>query len=464
MLPYSTSGLKGMINMNYDEAMAYIKNTAKFGSKLGLERTEKMLELLGNPHKKLKCIHIAGTNGKGSTTAMITRILVEAGYKVGSYTSPFIEEFEERMQINNSNIPKDDLSDIITTVSKAVDTVVALGYNNPTEFEIITCAGFLYFYKNNVDFAVIEVGIGGRLDSTNVITPILSVITSISLDHTQILGDTLDKIAYEKAGIIKEGIPVIMFPQQKQSEEVIEKICIERNCKLVKVLRSSSSYLGKENLHQFAVTPMGGLRYSNNNIHTQKIKVQTLYKDYIIELALLGKHQLLNCSVVLHVVEELIQQGFKINKESILMGLRNVKWPARLEIMNTNPLVVIDGAHNVDGIKNLAESIDMYFNYNKIILILGILADKQVEDMIKNIVPKASRVITVTPHSERAELSEELKIQVEKYTENCEAIEDYEEAYKKALSYCTEDDLLLVAGSLYMAGDMRKIIRNKQNT
>ena len=166
--------------MNYAQAMAYIKNTAKFGSKLGLERTEKILELLGDPHKKLKCIHIAGTNGKGSTTAMVTRILVEAGYKVGSYTSPFIEEFEERMQINNKNIPKTDLSDIVTTVSRAVDTVVALGYSNPTEFEIITCVGFLYFYKNNVDFAVIEVGIGGRLDSTNVILPILSVITSIS--------------------------------------------------------------------------------------------------------------------------------------------------------------------------------------------------------------------------------------------------------------------------------------------
>ena len=154
----SPPSLKGMINMNYDEAIAYIKNTAKFGSKLGLERTEKILELLGNPHKKLKCIHIAGTNGKGSTTAMVTKILVEAGYKVGSYISPFIEEFEERMQINNKNISKGDLSDIVTEVSKAVEKVVELGYSNPTEFEIITCAGFLYFYKNNVDFAVVEVG------------------------------------------------------------------------------------------------------------------------------------------------------------------------------------------------------------------------------------------------------------------------------------------------------------------
>jgi dihydrofolate synthase/folylpolyglutamate synthase len=446
--------------MNYDEAIAYIKNTAKFGSKLGLERTEKILEFLGNPHKKLKCIHIAGTNGKGSTTAMVTKILVEAGYKVGTYISPFIEEFEERMQINNKNIPKGDLSDIVTEVSKAVEKVVELGYSNPTEFEIITCAGFLYFYKSNVDFAIVEVGIGGRLDSTNVITPIMSIITSISLDHTQILGDTIDKIAYEKAGIIKDGIPVIMFPQQKESEKVIERTCIERNCKLVKVPQNSSVYLGKENLQKVAVDSIEGTVYENSNIMTQKVKVQTLNNNYIIDLALLGKHQLLNCSVAVHAIEELMGLGLEINENNILMGLRNVKWPARMEVMNKKPLVVIDGAHNIDGIEKLTESIDMYFNYNKIILILGILADKQVEEMIKTIVPKVDRVITVTPHSDRAELSKELKVQVEKYTNNCESIEDYEEAYKKALSYCGEDDLLLVSGSLYMVGDMRRIIRD----
>jgi dihydrofolate synthase/folylpolyglutamate synthase len=446
--------------MNYDESIAYIKNTAKFGSKLGLDRTEKILEFLGNPHKNLKCIHIAGTNGKGSTTAMVARVLMEAGYKVGVYISPFIEEFEERMQINNMNITKDDLSDIITEVSKAVEKVVELGYSNPTEFEIITCAGFLYFYKSNVDFAVVEVGIGGRLDSTNVIEPILSVITSISLDHTQILGDTLDKIAYEKAGIIKEGIPVIIFPQKNESEEVIHKICRERNSKLIKVPQNSAIYLGKDNLINNAPDLIEEKECTNTNYITQKIKLQTPNDNYAIELALLGKHQLLNCSVAVHAIEELITLGVKISKEDILMGLKNVRWPARLEVMNKKPLVVIDGAHNIDGIEKLTESIDMYFNYNKIVLILGILADKQVEDMIKTIVPKVSRVITVTPNSDRAELSGELKVQVEKYNINCEAMEDYEEAYKKALSYCNEDDLLLVAGSLYMVGDMRRIIRN----
>lgn len=449
--------------MNYDEAIAYIKNTAKFGSKLGLERTEKILELLGNPHKKLKCIHIAGTNGKGSITAMVTTILVESGYKVGSYISPFIEEFEERIQINNKNISKADLSDIITEVSKAVEKVVELGYSNPTEFEIITCAGFLYFYNNNVDFAVVEVGLGGRLDSTNVITPILSVIASISLDHTLILGDTIEKIAYEKAGIIKHGIPVVVFPQQKESEEVIDKICNERKCKIIKVRRDSAVYLGKKNLQHILISPEEKETYISNSLITQKIEIHTLIDNYSINLSLLGKHQLLNCSVAIHAIEELRKRGVEVNKDNIITGLGKVKWPARLEVMNRKPLVVIDGAHNIDGIKNLTQSLDMYFNYDKIILILGILADKQVEDMIKTIVPKVSRVITVTPHSVRAELSQELKIQVEKYTTQCEAIEDYEQAYKKALSYCSDKDLLLVCGSLYMVGDMRKIIRNIHN-
>ena len=200
--------------MNYKAAMEYIQNTAKFGSNLGLERTEKILELLGNPQDKIKCIHVAGTNGKGSTTAMITQILRSAGYKTGMYTSPFLEEFEERIQVDGINIDKDDLAGTVTEVSRAVEKVTSLGYDHPTEFEIVTCAMFKYFSDVNVDFAVIEVGLGGRLDSTNVITPILSVITSISLDHTGVLGNTLKEIAGEKAGIIKKGIPVEGAPPQ----------------------------------------------------------------------------------------------------------------------------------------------------------------------------------------------------------------------------------------------------------
>lgn len=434
--------------MNYDEAIKYIKETAKFGSKYGLERTEKILEFLGNPHKHIKTIHVAGTNGKGSTTAMLTSILMDAGYNVGSYISPYIEEFEERIQINRNNIPKEELAEVVTEVSRAVSKVVDLGYINPTEFEIITCAGFLYFHKKNIDYAVIEVGLGGRLDSTNVITPILSIISSISLDHTQILGDTLDKIAHEKAGIIKENVPVILFPQEKVAEDVIEKTCKEKNSKLIKVPRDISEYV--------AVTSN---TLEGKEIKTQQINLKNEYIDSY-ELSLLGKHQILNSTVVVYAARELMNLGVKISKDNIINGLKSVQWPGRLEIMKNNPLVVIDGAHNIDGIKKLTESIDLYFKYNKLILILGILADKQVEDMIETIAPKAERIISVTPHSDRAELAEDLKIEIEKLGVSCEAIDSYEEAYKKALSYCNDDDLLLISGSLYMIGDMRKIIRN----
>lgn len=429
--------------MNYNEAMSYIENTAKFGSNLGTERTEKILELIGNPHKELKCIHIAGTNGKGSTTAMISKILIEAGFKVGMYTSPFIEEFEERIQINGQNIPKCDLAKIVTKVSEAVKKVIELGYDHPTEFEIITCVMFLYYYESKVDYAVIEVGLGGRMDSTNVITPLISVITSISYDHMQILGDTIGKIAFEKGGIIKEKVPVVLYPQEKEAEEVIKKICEEKNSYLTLVSRDSVKYIDKDLSNEY---------YQNFTVETEENK-------YEVQLSLLGTHQILNCSVVLHTIDELIKQGINIKKEHIYKALKEVKWAGRLEIMKKNPLVVLDGAHNIDGITNLKNSVERYFKYNKMVLILGILADKQVEDMVSTITPMADKVIAVTPHSYRAENSNILMGVIKKHNENCESIDDYEEAYRKALSYCNEDDLILISGSLYMIGDMRKIVR-----
>lgn len=428
--------------MNYKEAMEYIKSTAKFGSNLGLSRTEKLLELLGNPHKKLKCIHIAGTNGKGSTTAMISSVLMESGYKVGMYTSPYVEEFEERIQINKINIPKDKLSEIVTKVAYKVEEVIKLGYDNPTEFEIITAAMFYYFYEEKVDYSVIEVGLGGRLDSTNVLNPILSVITSINYDHMEILGHTLDEIAKEKAGIIK-GAPVILYPQCGKVQEVIEKTCNYRKSRLIKV----NDYV--EEISIFS---------SSKNIGVQKFSIKTKKSLYNIELPLLGEYQINNCCTAILTIEELINIGVSVSKESIKAGLKKVKWPARLEILNKDPLVVIDGAHNIDGIKSLTKTLKESFSYNNLILILGILKDKQVENMVKEITPKAKKVITVTPHNNRAERCEHLIHIVEKYNDNCEYLNSYYKAYEKALSYCKEEDMILICGSLYMVGDMRKII------
>lgn len=428
--------------MNYLDTMKYITSTAKFGSNLGLERTEKILELLGNPQKFLKCIHVGGTNGKGSTTAMINKILMENEYNVGMYTSPYLEEFEERIQINGTNISKKDLSEVVTIVAGVVEKVVLLGFDHPTEFEIITCAMLLHFYKKKVDFAVIEVGLGGRLDSTNVIVPMVSIITSISFDHMKILGNTLQKIAFEKAGIIKNLVPVVLYPQLIESLNVIEGVCKDKGCKLVKIKEDSVVYQYTENFMQHFV-------------------INTKNDSYEIKLPLLGKHQLLNCAVAIGAIEILITKGVKIQKEKIINALKKVKWVGRLEVMGTEPLIVIDGAHNIDGIRKLKENIDIYFKYDKLILILGILADKQVEEMVSIIAIRAYRVIAVTPRSERAELSHELKKVIEGVNKNCECFEHYEEAYNAAMKYSGKNDLLLISGSLYMIGDMRKIIKRR---
>lgn len=427
--------------MNYEQAIEYIEHTSKYGNNTGTKRVETILELLGNPHKELKCIHVAGTNGKGSTTAMISQILIESGYKVGMYTSPYLEEFEERIQINGENIPKDRLASVITKVSVAVEKIVE-EWGSPTEFEIITCAMFLYYYEEKIDYAVIEVGLGGRMDSTNVITPLVSVITSISFDHMGILGDTLEKIAYEKGGIIKEGVPVVLYPQEEEAENVIRDICSGKDSFLIKV----DKYCVKEveNLY---------------NVKYQKFIITTEEKEYNVQLSLLGVHQILNSAVVLNAIEQLQHQGVQIKEEHIKEGLKKVKWAGRMEIMQNNPMVLLDGAHNIDGINKLSENVKKYFKYNNLILIIGILADKQVEEMIKTITPLAHKVIAITPHSYRAENAEKLGEIIKKYNNSYEKIEDYKEAYVKALSYCGKDDMVLVCGSLYMIGDMRKIVR-----
>ena len=428
--------------MKYQEAIKYITEVGNFGSNYGLERTYKLLEFLDNPHGKLKIIHIAGTNGKGSTTAMITSMLKEAGYKVGMYTSPFLEEFEERIQINGNNIPKEKLAQLMTKIKYAVDKVIEEGYNHPTEFEIITVLMFLYFATEKVDFAVVEVGLGGRLDSTNVITPILSVITSISFDHTNILGNTLEEIAREKAGIIKAGIPTLIYPQEEIVEKVLSEKCEELGAKLYKINKDDAKLveiIKEDKIYQLV-----------------KVKLDD---EYDVKLPLLGEHQILNLAVALKALEIIKDKAAKLSKESIIKALSEVRWNGRLEVMSNEPCVVIDGAHNIQGITQLDKNIKKYFKYDDLYLILGILADKDVDHMVKVITPQAKKVFTVTPNSIRAETSEELMGVVKKYNHDCQAYSDYKNAFEDALKLCKKDDLLLISGSLYMIGEMRGIIK-----
>lgn len=427
--------------MKYEEAMKYITEVGNFGSNYGLERTYKLLEHLGNPERDLKLIHIAGTNGKGSTTSMITEILMGEGYKVGMYTSPFIEEFEERIQINRNNIPKESLVILMDEIKVAVDKVIEAGYNHPTEFEIITVLMLLYFKKENIDFGVIEVGLGGTLDSTNVIKPIIQVITSISFDHTNLLGNTLEKIAREKAGIIKKGIPTVIYPQQEEVLKVIKNKCFEMDSELYIANNENLKFKDIVNLDK----PYQLLKYNN---------------EIDILLPLLGEHQIINLSVAMQAIEVLNNKNIiDISIANIVKSIKNVSWKGRLEVLSNNPYVVIDGAHNIQGIKTLSRNIKKYFKYENLYLILGILADKDVEEMIKIITPMAKKVYSVTPNSIRGELAESLKDEVSKFNKNCKAFDKYEEAYLEALNDASEKDLILASGSLYMIGDMRKIIR-----
>ena len=426
--------------MKYEEAMKYITEVGNFGSNYGLERTYKLLEYLDNPEKDLKLIHIAGTNGKGSTTSMITEILMGEGYKVGMYTSPFIEEFEERIQINRNNIPKESLAILMDEIKVAVDKVIEAGYNHPTEFEIITVLMLLYFKKENIDFGVIEVGLGGTLDSTNVIKPIIQVITSISFDHTNLLGNTLEKIAREKAGIIKKGIPTVIYPQQEEVLKVIKNKCFEMDSELYIANNENLKFENIVNLDK----PYQLLKYNN---------------EIDILLPLLGEHQIINLSVAMKAIEVLNNRNITdISVGSIVKSIKNVTWKGRLEVLSNNPYVVIDGAHNIQGIETLSRNIKKYFKYNNLYLILGILADKDVDEMVKVITPMAKKVYAVTPNSIRAELAEDLKNEIIKYNENCQAYDDYKEAYLSALNNADENDLVLASGSLYMIGDMRRII------
>ena len=352
--------------MKYEEAMKYITEVGNFGSNYGLERTYKLLEHLGNPERDLKLIHIAGTNGKGSTTSMITEILMGEGYKVGMYTSPFIEEFEERIQINRNNIPKESLAILMDEIKVAVDKVIEAGYNHPTEFEIITVLMLLYFKKENIDFGVIEVGLGGTLDSTNVIKPIIQVITSISFDHTNILGNTLEEIAREKAGIIKAGIPTLIYPQEEIVEKVLSEKCEELGAKLYKINKDDAKLveiIKEDKIYQLV-----------------KVKLDD---EYDVKLQLLGEHQILNLAVALKALEIIKDKAAKLSKESIIKALSEVRWNGRLEVMSNEPCVVIDGAHNIQGITQLDKNIKKYFKYDDLYLILGILADKDVEETLE---------------------------------------------------------------------------------
>lgn len=428
--------------MNYNEALEYIHGTYGKGTKSGIDNMRKLLGILGNPHYGMKFVHVAGTNGKGSTVSFISRILMEAGYRTGRYISPYLERFEERMSVDGRCIEGDVLGRITAEVKKAVETMVSKGWNHPTEFEIVTSIGFMYFKEKTCDIVVLETGLGGRLDSTNVIdASVLSVITSISKDHTRILGETIESIAYEKAGIIKCGGHVLLQPQDKRVEDVIARVCKEKGSML-------------------EIPDMSGICLVERNVDRQVFH----YGKYkFLEITLAGLHQIGNAALAVSAAEILASLGYGITEKHIREGLKNASWPGRMEIVNRSPIFIIDGAHNDDGSRMLARSLEAYFPGRSVVFIMGVMQDKDYISMLKNVVHLAKAILVVSPPSNRA-LSAELLAKEAKNYCNVVIINDtIKGAVLKSLELSGDNDVICAFGSLYFLGEIRGHFKYNEN-
>jgi dihydrofolate synthase / folylpolyglutamate synthase len=413
-----------------NQALSYLYHLERFGMKLDLSNINALMRHLGNPHLKFPSIHIAGTNGKGSVAAMLHSILCEAGYKTALYTSPHLVDFRERIRIGQDFIEKEFIFDFIRNLKDEIDR------NGYTFFEVATALAFQYFAEKKVDIAVIETGLGGRLDATNVITPLVSIITTIGLEHTEHLGDTIPKIAGEKAGIVKTGIPTITGVNQPEALDVIKTICMERNSELT-VVQENSSYAVLE-----------------STIFGSKFDFSSETDQYeALELNLAGEYQVLNASICLNAIPLLRLLGWKIDEPSIRNGLKKVNWPGRLEVFRKEPLVLLDVAHNPAGIQTLIHALDHFFPQKEIIFIFGVMEDKDYHSMLKKISPKAKFVVLTKPDYKRAAepeaLEETLKISNTPY----EIIPHINQAYLFALKNAKPADIICITGSHFTVGE-----------
>ncbi len=429
--------------MTYEEAIKFIHSTYKFGSKLGLQNITKLTELLGNPQDSYKIIHVAGTNGKGSTCSMIHDVLMASGYKTGLFTSPFLEEFTERIQVNKKHIDRDSLARITDLVKSKIKIMINEGYNHPTEFEVVTAIGFKYFQEQKIDFLILEVGLGGRFDATNVVkNTVVSVISSISYDHMEYLGDTLEKIAFEKAGIIKENSKVVVYPQDENIINTIKNVAIKRNAKVYETYKENIIKIKSDLTGQW----FKYLKTDVLNLPEAKINF-------------LGDHQLYNTLTALRALEIVKESGYNITEESILNGLKNCKFAGRFEIIHQDPVIVLDGGHNIDGIKYFSRTVKENFKGNKIILFFGMLTDKNPEDVLPYILPLCKKIYTLTPDSPRAMDAGDLACLIKKHSDlDVTALNDYSKIIP-ILKGINKNEYVAFSGSFYMIGKVRTLLK-----
>ena len=432
---------------SYHDALTYLYSFTDFAKqpaqiyaaeRYDLRRFEGLLEKLGNPHRRFQSVHIAGTKGKGSTAAMVAAVLTVAGFRTGLFTSPHLHTFCERMRVDWQMIARGEVVKLVNEIAPAVEATP-----NLTTFELITALAFLSFARLAVDFAVVEVGLGGRLDATNVIEPRVSAITSLSLDHTQVLGDTVAAIAGEKAGIVKPGVPVISAPQPPEAQAVIEAVCHKRHAPLVMV--------GRDWTWELCEATLDGqtFRVASDLAGTEEFCQQTYH------LPLLGRHQLINAALSIAALHALRSRGVTIPTKSILQGLARVEWPARFEVLSHDPMLVVDGAHNSDSARRLCQTLTDYFPGRDVTLIFGVSADKDPQSMLRELLPVARHVIVMQAKHPRAAPVDTLLPVVTALGRQAFVAADADQALDIALDLSAAGDPICASGSLFVAGDVR---------
>ena len=430
--------------MNFEEATKYLYGLGNetLAMKLGLESVRELGRFLGDPQESFPAVHIAGTNGKGSTAAMTTSVLREAGLRVGLYTSPHLISITERIRVDGEDITPDDFARLATIVRAAGERLVSekILPAVPTFFEQVTMIAYLYYSEKKVDLAVLEVGLGGRLDATNICKPVVTAITPVGFDHQQYLGDTLSSIAGEKAGIVKAGAPVIIAPQDSDAMKTIKSRCEELKAPMIETLDpiDVKAQDGAENIGRF------------------RFRYQTSRDDYNIRLRLRGRHQITNARVAIHIAEQLRIAGFDISSTAIVEGLNKADWPGRLEMIESSQLhapLLLDGAHNAAGAKALRDFLDEHFHSTAITILFGAMADKAIAEIASILFPVARQIVVTKIASPRAADPNAIAESVQR---NTIQIENTNEALKEALRITPRDGLIVVCGSLFLVGEIRQ--------
>ncbi len=416
--------------MTYDEALAYIHSVSWRGTVPGLERELELLRRIGDPQKKLKYVHIAGTNGKGSTAAMLASVFTQAGYRTGLYTSPFLVRFNERIQVDGVSIPDDELSRLTEMIRPHADAME----DRPTEFETVTAIGFEYFFEKKCDIVVLEVGMGGEWDATNVIgRNEVAVIVNIGLDHTAYLGNTVEEIAKTKSGVVKPGCPCVMYRQQPSVEQVFREVCEEKRA-------------------PFFLSEDASLRPRGASLEGQRFDFKEMENLFI---PLLGEHQLKNAANVLTVVSVLRGKGWNLPDEAVRKGLAEVSWPGRFQVLMKKPLFIIDGGHNPQCLEALEKTLCQYLPGQKMVFLNGCMADKDYTAMFRLLLPHARSFVTVTPSNPRALSAAELRDYIrDRLHAPATACDTVAEGVREALKQAGPDGIVCACGSLYMLGDI----------